>query len=119
MIEPPSDPADCPVERTFAVIGGRWKPLILFHLRGGKRRFNELRRLIPDVTQRMLTQHLRELESDGVISRTVHPVVPPHVDYALTLLGHTLLPVLNAMAAWGDSHDVRRIAASNEKTGAA
>jgi DNA-binding HxlR family transcriptional regulator len=102
MTESRLDPADCPVERTLAVIGGRWKPLILFHLRDGKRRFNELRRLMPGVTQRMLTQHLRELEADGVIARTIHPVVPPHVDYAFTPLGQTLLPILDAMAAWGD-----------------
>jgi DNA-binding HxlR family transcriptional regulator len=99
----PSIPADCPVERTLSVIGGRWKPLILFHLRDGKRRFNELRRLMPEVTQRMLTQHLRELEADEVISRTVHPVVPPHVDYDYTPHGRTLLPILDAMAAWGES----------------
>jgi DNA-binding HxlR family transcriptional regulator len=112
MTEPCLDPADCPVERTLAVIGGRWKPLILFHLRDGKRRFNELRRLMPGVTQRMLTQHLRELEADGVISRTIHPVVPPHVDYAFTPLGRTLLPILDAMAAWGDREEVRGVAAN-------
>lgn len=95
------DPGDCPVERTLSVIGGRWKPLILFHLRGGGQRFNALRRRIPSVTQRMLTQHLRELETDGIVSRTVHPVVPPRVDYALTPLGRTLLPILDSMAAWG------------------
>jgi DNA-binding HxlR family transcriptional regulator len=102
------DPADCPVERTLGVIGGRWKPLILFHLRRGQRRFNELRRLMPKVTQRMLTQHLRELEADGIVSRTVHHVVPPRVDYDLTELGRTLLPVLDAMAAWGDGPEIRR-----------
>lgn len=107
MDKPCYAPADCPVERTLAVIGGRWKPLILFHLRSGKRRFNELRRLMPTVTQRMLTQHLRELEADGVISRTVHPVVPPHVDYDFTVLGRTLLPILDAMAVWGSSAGAR------------
>lgn len=96
------DPDNCPVERTLSVIGGRWKPLILFHLRQGRQRFNALRRLIPKVTQRMLTQHLRELEDDGIVSRTVHPVIPPHVDYALTALGRTLMPVMDAMAAWGN-----------------
>jgi DNA-binding HxlR family transcriptional regulator len=102
MNEDGSEIETCPVERTLAVIGGRWNPLILFHLRGGKRRFNELRRLMPGVTQRMLTQHLRELEANGVISRTIHPIVPPHVDYSFTALGLTLLPILDAMAAWGD-----------------
>lgn len=80
---------------------------MLYHLRADTRRFYELRRLVPDVTQRMLTQHLRELEADGVVSRTVHPVVPPHVDYALTNLGRTLLPILDAMAEWGADHEAR------------
>lgn len=109
MIEDCRIPTDCPVERTLAVIGGRWKPLILFHLRGGKRRFNELRRLMPTVTQRMLTQHLRELEADGVISRLVHPVIPPRVDYDFTVHGRTLLPILDAMAIWGNNQDVRSL----------
>jgi DNA-binding HxlR family transcriptional regulator len=98
----------CPAEITLAVIGGRWKPLILFHLCAGTRRFNELRRLIPGVTQRMLTQHLRELESDGVLSRTVHPVIPPHVDYALTECGRSLIPLLQLMADWGSARQAER-----------
>lgn len=97
------DPSHCPVEATLKVIGGRWKPLILFWLREKSRRFNELRRLMPKVTQRMLTQHLRELEADGVISRTVHAHAPPHVEYAFTDKGRSLLPVLDAMAAWGET----------------
>jgi len=83
------------------VLSGRWKPLILYHLRLGPRRFNELRRLIPTITQRMLTQHLRELEADGVIHRHVFEVVPPHVEYSLTDLGRSLMPILDAMADWG------------------
>ncbi len=102
---PPACSSYCPVETTLAVIGGRWKPLILFHLSSGTRRFNELRRLIPGVTQRMLTQHLRELESDAVLSRTVHPVIPPHVDYALTERGRSLIPLLQLMAVWGAEQD--------------
>lgn len=90
----------CPISDTIEVIGGRWKPLILYHLRGGSKRFSELRRLMPSVTQRMLTQHLRELESDGVIIRTVREKVPPHVDYEFSARGRTLLPILDAMAAW-------------------
>lgn len=112
MVEPCLNPSDCPIDRTLAVIGGRWKPLILYYLRDGKRRFNELRRLMPTVTQRMLTQHLRELEVDGVISRTIHPVVPPHVDYEFTDLGRTLLPILDAMAIWGMGPEVRALSAS-------
>lgn len=95
------NPARCPVETTLGVIGGRWKPLILYHLRGGPRRFNELRRLMPKVTQRMLTQHLRELESDGIVTRVVHAQVPPHVEYSFSGKGRTLWPVLDAMAEWG------------------
>lgn len=91
----------CPVTTTLGVLGGKWKALIVFHLREGPARFNVLRRLIPEVTQRMLTSTLRELEADGLVSRTVHAVVPPHVEYALTPLGLTLTPVLDAMADWG------------------
>lgn len=94
----------CPIETTIAVLGGRWKPLILYHLRRGPTRFNALRRLIPAVTQRMLTLSLRELERDGIIRRTVHPGVPAAVDYALTPKGASLEPVLTAMAQWAEAH---------------
>jgi len=86
------------------VIGGKWKPVILFHLNLGMKRNGELRRLIPDITQKMLTQQLRELERDGIVSRTVHATVPPRVDYALTAVGRSLEPVLHAMADWGRAH---------------
>lgn len=99
------DPDRCPVETTLAVVGGRWKPLILFHLRERSRRFNELRRLMPKVTQRMLTQHLRELEADGVVVRDVREQVPPHVEYSFSAKGRTLLPLLDAMADWGRAND--------------
>ena len=95
------DPNRCPIERTLKVIGGRWKSLILFHLRTSPRRFNELRRLMPGVTQRMLTQHLRELEADGIVHRHVKERVPPHVEYSFTDKGRTLLPILSAMSVWG------------------
>jgi DNA-binding HxlR family transcriptional regulator len=101
------DPNHCPVETTLGVVGGKWKALIIYHLREAPARFNVLRRLIPGVTQRMLTQHLRELEADGLVSRTVHAVVPPHVEYALTPLGRSLTPVLDAMAAWGMANPQR------------
>lgn len=104
----PVDPNHCPVETTIQVIGGRWKALILFHLGQGPARFNALRRLIPGVTQRMLTAHLRELEADGVITRKVFEVVPPHVEYALSPLGETLLPLLDAMALWGAGLETSR-----------
>jgi DNA-binding HxlR family transcriptional regulator len=106
--ESPRMTEHCPVETTLGVIGGKWKALILFHVRTRERRFNELRRLIPSVTQRMLTTHLRELEADGVVVRTVFAVVPPRVEYALSAKGRTLVPILDAMAAWGTEHAVER-----------
>jgi len=100
----PEKPTDCPARVAVEVIGGKWKPVILFHLAEGEKRFSELRRLIPPVTQKMLTQQLRELERDGIVSRKVHAVVPPRVDYALTPYGETLKPVLEAITAWGRAH---------------
>lgn len=94
----------CPVTTTLSVIGGKWKPIILWIVKDGRRRFGEIKRLIPAITQKMLTQQLRELEQDGIIHREVHPVVPPKVEYSLTDYGHTLIPVLQAMAAWGEIH---------------
>ena len=92
----------CPVEATLSYLDGKWKGVILFHLMDRTLRFNELRRHLPAITQRMLTKQLRELEGSGLISRTVYPVVPPRVEYALTPLGSTLKPVIRALAAWGD-----------------
>jgi DNA-binding HxlR family transcriptional regulator len=86
----------------MSAIGGKWKLFILYHLMGGTRRFGELRRLIPDVTQQMLTAQLRELEADGLVSRTVYPVVPPKVEYSLTPLGAELRAVTDALMAWGE-----------------
>lgn len=97
----------CPVSRTIKVIGGKWKPLILYHLSDSVQRNGQLRRAIPEITQKMLTQQLRELEQHGLVERKVFPVVPPRVDYLLTDLGRSLLPVLNAMAAWGIANEDR------------
>lgn len=91
----------CPVEAALEVIGGKWKGLALYHLVDGAKRFNELKRLCGTVTQRMLTKQLRELEADGLITRKVHPVVPPKVEYALTPKGQALAPILAALRAWG------------------
>ncbi len=98
----------CSVEATLSVIGGLWKPVILFHLLDGKRRFGELSRLVPNATQRMLTLQLRELEADGVVSRTVHPEVPPRVEYELTTFGRTLEPVLLTLRDWGTRYRAAR-----------
>ena len=95
----------CPVESTLSFLDGKWKGVILYHLlNGGTLRFNELRRHIPSVTQRMLTKQLRELEEAGLISRKVFPVVPPRLDYTLTPLGLSMQPVIAALKTWGDSH---------------
>ena len=80
----------CPVEAALAVVAGKWKLVILWHLRDGVQRFGQLRRAVPDVTQQMLTAQLRELEADGVILRTVYAQVPPKVEYSLTDFGRTL-----------------------------
>lgn len=95
----------CPVESTLSFLDGKWKGVILYHLlQDGTLRFNELRRRIPAVTQRMLTKQLRELEEAGLLSRTVFPVVPPRVDYALTPIGRSLEPVIAALRLWGKEH---------------
>lgn len=91
----------CAVELTLQVIGGKWKPIILWHLKEGGLRFGELRRRIPNVTQKMFTQQLRELESDGLLLRRVHAQVPPKVEYSLTELGAGVLPLIEGLSAWG------------------
>jgi DNA-binding HxlR family transcriptional regulator len=94
---------DCPVSAALDIIGGKWKPMILYQLMGGKKRFSELQKLVPEATQKMLTQQLRELERDGVISRKVYPTVPPRVEYSFTAGGRTLRPVLRALCNWSNS----------------
>lgn len=94
----------CPVEACVEVIGGKWKGVILYHLLGGTKRFNELLRLMPGVTQRMLTRQLRELEADMIVERKVYPEVPPKVEYSLTKFGRTLEPVLEMLRGWGEKN---------------
>ncbi len=91
----------CPVEACLETIGGKWKGVILYHLLGGTKRFNELMRLVPAVTQRMLTRQLREMETAQIIERKVYPEVPPRVEYSLTEFGCTLEPVLETLRDWG------------------
>ena len=86
------------------MIGGKWKGVILYHLQDQTIRFNELRRMMPDITQRMLTRQLRELEADGLVSRKVYAEVPPRVEYSMTEYGNTLSPVISSLRDWGRSH---------------
>jgi len=94
----------CPVEGTLDVIGGKWKPLIIWFLRDKVLRFSELGRKLPGITDVMLTKQLRELEHDGIVSRNVYREVPPKVEYSLTPLGVTIIPVLDALCDWGIDH---------------
>ena len=105
--EEPCESGYCPVESTLKVLGGKWKILILFHLDGSRKRFSELKRAIPGITEKMLAQQLKELEKDLVISRKVYPVVPPKVEYSITKYGKTLQPVIGEMCKWGMGHRKR------------
>lgn len=98
------DETNCPVKATMEIIGGKWKPVILYYLKDGVKRFGELQRCIPHATKKMLTQQLRELEKDGIVKRKVFKVVPPKVEYSLTEYGDTLRPILELMADWGINH---------------
>ena len=92
----------CAVEATLAVVGGRWKPVLLFHLLEGRKRFSDLCRVVPNATQRMITLQLRELEADGIVNRHVFAQVPPRVEYELSELGASLAPRLLQMRDWGE-----------------
>ncbi|HBG5685839.1 TPA: helix-turn-helix transcriptional regulator [Clostridioides difficile] len=92
------------MEATLALIGGKYKTLILWHLKDTILRFNELKKLIPKATPKMLTQQLRELESDGLIIRVVYPVVPPKVEYSLSDFGKSIIPILDSMCDWGSDY---------------
>ncbi|NOY83800.1 MAG: helix-turn-helix transcriptional regulator [Nitrospirae bacterium] len=104
----------CPVEKTLKVIGGRWKVLILRELFKGTRRFGELQRGVKGITQKMLTQQLRELEADNIVHREVYRQIPPKVEYSLKSLGLSLEPVLEAMNTWGIVHLTRNKQASGQ-----
>ena len=101
---------NCPVEAALDIIGGKWKVILLFHILDGTKRFSVLGRLLPGLTQRMLTTQLRELEKDGVITRTVYPQVPPKVEYSISPFGQTLAPLLGELALWSETHVKPRVA---------
>ena len=98
---PVSEPAHCPVRTTLALIGGKHKAFILWNLFDGTKRFSQLQKAVPQANAKMLSQQLKELERDGLISRKAYAVVPPKVEYSLTALGESLFPILKAMYEWG------------------
>lgn len=113
------NPVQCQFVAALDSIVGKWKPMILYHLLQGKPlRFNELRRLLPDITQRMLTLHLRELEEEEIVARVIYPQIPPKVEYSITEYGMSLSPILEALHQWGAAHVERRQLrkANNEPT---
>jgi DNA-binding HxlR family transcriptional regulator len=106
-----------PSRRLLEVIGDKWKPIVLYILGAGKRRHGELRRQLPDVSNKMLTQTLRRLEDDGLLSRTIYAEVPPRVEYAVTDLGRTFLGPVNDLCAWATAHpkELERVEANRKK----
>ena len=115
----PDPNAGCPVTHCLQVIGGKWKPVILFCIENGVNRFGAMQRAIPAVTKQMLTQQLRELERDGVITRPVVPEVPPRVEYALSERGRSILPVIASMRAWGEADMDAGVSSSATAAGSA
>ena len=96
----------CPVDLTLTIVGGRWKGIVIWNLRDGRKRFSELKRILVTINDKMLSQVLKDLESDGVIFREVHQVVPPKVEYGLTEEGQKLLPIMRAMSEYGTKYEV-------------
>lgn len=99
-----STETSCPVTATLQIIGGKWKPIIIWSLSSGTKRFGELKKFMPGVTQKMLTQQLRELEADSIVERKIYAEVPPRVEYSLSEKGKTLRPIMDQMCAWGTEH---------------
>lgn len=95
---------NCPVEAAMDVIGGKYKAIIVYELIGKTLRYNEIQKLVPQATPRMLSKQLKELEADGVIKRVLYPVVPPRTEYSLTELGNTIVPIVEALCSWGESY---------------
>ncbi|MCR8842352.1 helix-turn-helix transcriptional regulator [Paenibacillus sp. SC116] len=108
-------PELCRVDEALGILVGKWKPIILLHLlHSGTKRFNELKRDMPGITQKMLTQQLRELEEEEIIIRKIYPQVPPKVEYSITEYGKSLEPILEAMHEWGHSHNLRKLQKKQE-----
>jgi DNA-binding HxlR family transcriptional regulator len=116
MIMQRSSPTEkCPIQISLSVIGGKWKPIILWFLRDGPVRFSEIQRKIPGITQMMLTKQLRELVADGMLERTAYPEVPPRVDYRITDDGRSVFPVLVALHEWGNEYQKKRYGNRSQK----
>ncbi len=111
----------CGLEAVLAILGGKWKPLIVYHLTGGPKRTGQLRRLVTGVTEKMLIQHLKELTDDGIVRRIDFQTVPPHVEYELTEFGQSLAEVLAPMCEWGTRHtaDVAMIVQNRKRASVA
>jgi DNA-binding HxlR family transcriptional regulator len=104
------EPELCHVEDALGILVGKWKPIILLHLlKKGTQRFSELKRSVPKITQKMLTNQLRELEDEDIIQRVVYPQVPPKVEYSITEYGRSLEPILEAMHEWGTKHTLHKM----------
>jgi DNA-binding HxlR family transcriptional regulator len=109
--------SDCPVDFALGLFGGKWKGTILYLLLDGTKRFNELKKMLLDVTQRMLTRQLRELESSGLVHRHVYAQVPPKVEYSLTEMGESLRPLLMHLAVWGKEYAPSKVDPENQPKG--
>ncbi|SDK47368.1 winged helix-turn-helix transcriptional regulator [Sediminibacillus albus] len=111
------EPELCRVEDALGILVGKWKPIILLHLlKDGTKRFSELKRSVPGITQKMLTKHLRELEEEDIIKRVVYPQVPPKVEYSITEYGMSLKPILEAMHEWGTQHTLHKQQKMNKES---
>lgn len=110
-------PEECRVEDALGILVGKWKPIILLQLlQEGTKRFSELKRSLPGITQKMLTKQLRELEEEDIVARVVYPQVPPKVEYSITEYGKSLEPILEAMHEWGTRHELHKLQKSTEKS---
>jgi DNA-binding HxlR family transcriptional regulator len=109
----------CGLEAALAVVGGKWKPIVLWHLADGPRRFGELRRLVTGISEKMLIQQLRQMEADGLVERTAYPEIPPRVEYSLTPLGESLNTALIPLGDWGEEHMERIASGRPGRQGAA